>query len=137
MARIARLGGALLAETEGTYFLIGNTKQPTDFPAAGFEKPVEIDPLKRPYLALVQCASVELAAPWLTMDLEGEELARVVARCFLIERNGSVSERLWRLVTNPDEPEEETTQDAIDANWLGHTPAPIWQIVRDTVLRCT
>jgi hypothetical protein len=30
-----------------------------------------------------------------------------------------------------DEPEG-----AVDARWLGEIPAPVWQIVRDTVLRC-
>ena len=49
MARVGRLAGALLAETEGRYFLVGNTKEPCDFRALGVEPPPEIDALKRPF----------------------------------------------------------------------------------------
>lgn len=136
MARVGRLAGALLAETEGAYYLIGNTKVPCDFRAAGFEPPGEIDALKTPYIRLTPLREVTLAPPVLLLDVEGEELARRLARRFLIERNGSVSDRLWRLVWSPEDPLEEPGPEERDARWLGEIPDPIWQLVRDTVLRC-
>ena len=136
MARVSRLAGAILAETEGQYFLVGNTKEPCDFAKAGFEPPVEIDALKRPYIRLAARDRAELAQPWLLLEAEGEALARLLAERFLIERNGSVSERLWRLVASPEGSERNEGQ-AISSRWLGEMPASVWQIVRDAVLRCT
>jgi hypothetical protein len=49
----------------------------------------------------------------------------------VIERNGSVSERLWRLVLG-DAPAE-----VVDLRWLGQMPLQVWQVVRDTVLKCS
>ncbi|MGK4007867.1 precorrin-3B C(17)-methyltransferase [Sorangium sp. So ce1036] len=136
MARVGRLAGALLAETEGAYYLVGNTKVPCDFRAAGFEPPGEIDALKTPYVRLTPLREVTVAPPVLLLGVEGEELARRLARRFLIERNGSVSDRLFRLVWSPDDPLEEPGPEERDARWLGEIPDPIWQVVRDTVLRC-
>ena len=136
MARVARLAGAILAESGGEFFLVGNTKEPCDFEAAGFAPPGEIDALERPYLKLSARRPIELDAPYLTMAQEGEALAAMLAQRLLIERNGSVSERLWRLLMDPSGQEEAPGQDAVDARWLGEMPAPIWAIVRDTVLRC-
>ena len=42
MARVGRLSGAILAESEGAYFLVGDLKEPCDFSARGFEAPVEL-----------------------------------------------------------------------------------------------
>ena len=136
MARIGRIAGALLAETRGAYFLIGNTKEPCDFAAWGFERPAEIDAVARPYLRLRTCGPVEIRPPWLVLDIEGEALAEVMTERFMIERNGSVSERLWRLVTNPHARDDGPAAREIPAAWLGEMPGPVWQIVRDTVLRC-
>ncbi|MGH8582397.1 MAG: precorrin-3B C(17)-methyltransferase, partial [Gammaproteobacteria bacterium] len=58
------------------------------------------------------------------------------ARRFLIERNGSVSDRLWRLVTGVDEEDEAPEAEELDAQWLVQVPDRIWEIVRDSVLRC-
>jgi len=75
--------------------------------------------------------------PWLEIAVEGEELARRLAARFLIERNGSVSDRLWRLVLRGDPDAEDPARDAVvDARWLAEMPAPIWDIVRAQVLRC-
>lgn len=141
MARVGRLAGAFLAETEGQYFLVGNTKEPCDFAAMGFEPPVEVDALKRPYVRLSIARPVQLPAPWIDLDTEGEALARLLAERFLVERNGSVSERLWRLVIDPDGGPEGRGQpdgmEGISARWLGEMPSAVWRIVRDTVLRCT
>lgn len=136
MARVGRLAGAILAETGGEFFLVGNTKEPCDFNAAGFEAPGEIDALKRRYIKLVARGAVELAPPYLTLGLEGEALAALLAERLLIERNASVSDRLWRLLMDPSGQEELPEGDAVDARWLAEIPAPIWGIVRDTVLRC-
>jgi hypothetical protein len=136
MARVGRLAGAILAETNGEYFLVGNTKAPCDWGRAGFVPPAAIDATTTPYLRLEPVRPVPLAEPYLTFALEGEELARMLADRFVIERNGSVSDRLWRLIENPDLALEPAARSSIDARWLGEIPSPIWRIVRDSVLRC-
>jgi len=137
MARVGRLAGALLAETEGRYFLVGNTKEPCDFRALGIEPPAEIDALKRPFLALGATRSIPLGPTCLTLALEGEALAERLAACFVIRRTGSVSERLWRLVTGAEEGDDETPTGVIDARWVGEMPLSVWSVVQDTVLRCS
>jgi hypothetical protein len=136
MAHVGRLAGAILAETGGEFFLIGNIKEPCDFEAAGFESPGEIDALERRYIRLVPRRTVEIAAPYLRLELEGESLAVLVAERLLIERNASVSDRLWRLLIDPSGHDELLEDEVVDAPWLAEIPAPIWGIVRDTVLRC-
>jgi hypothetical protein len=135
MARVGRLAGAILAETAGEFFLVGNLKEPCDFAAAGFQAPKEVDAVKRPYIKLVAKHQVAVTGPYLTIDCEGEALARLLAERLVIERNGSVSERLWRLITDPGG-REEVPDEPVNARWLAEMPAEIWQIVRDTVLRC-
>jgi hypothetical protein len=174
MARVGRLAGAIIAETAGDHYLIGNPKQPCDWRAAGFEPPGELDARVRPVVRLVRCSDPVPAAPVpaapvldgpapaasvpaapvleLEVELEGEALPMLLAERFVIARTGSVSERLWRLVTGqldeldgeldrePDEKldgKSELPGAVIPARWLGELPAPVWQIVRDTVLRCT
>ncbi len=136
MARAGRLAGAILAETGGKFFLIGNTKEPCDFEAAGFEPPGEIDALKQPYIRLSARRSIEISPPCITLDLEGEALAAVLAERLLIERNGSVSDRLWRLLMDPSGQEDFPEDQVAYVRWLGEIPSPIWGIVRDAVLRC-
>jgi hypothetical protein len=134
MARIGRLAGAILAETEGRYYLIGDLKEPCDFGCAGFEPPGELTAGAHAYRALAALRPIALEPPVLTIALEGERLAQRLADFLVIKRNGSVSERLWRLITQPEVHEG---QAEIDARWLGEVPRSIWQIVQDTVLRCT
>lgn len=136
MARVVRLAGAILAESSSEFFLVGNTKEPCDFAAAGFESPGEVDALKRSYIRLVPRRAIELAPPCLTLELEGEALAALLAERLLIERNGSVSDRLWRLLIDPSGQEELPEHEAVDVCWLAEIPTPIWGIVRDSVLRC-
>jgi len=136
MARVGRLAGAILAETQGQFFLVGNLKEPCDFVAAGFEPPGAIDAMTRPFVRLTSSRSVQLAKPCVTLDVEGEALARLLAERLLIHRNGSVSERLWRLVTDPTGAGERRQVD-VAARWLGEVPPEIWTIVRETVLKCT
>lgn len=140
MARVGRLAGAMIVETRGAVYLVGNPKVPCDFAAAGFEPPPAIDARVRPFIRLSPRRPVELAPPVLALDIEGEALAQLLARSFLIERTGSISERLWRLVIGqaPDAPDDDDTAvDVVQARWLGELPGPVWQIVRDTLLRCS
>lgn len=137
MARVGRLAGAILAETEGQFFLVGNPKEPCDFASVGFEPPGVINAMERPFVRLSPCRSVQVPQPYLTVDVEGEALARLLVDRFVIQRNGSVSDRLWRLVTDPKRENRAGLGGSIDAQWLGEVPTEIWQIVRETVLKCT
>jgi hypothetical protein len=133
VSRVGRLGGALLAETGGTCYLVGNLKRPCDFAAAGFE-PAEIDALATPYLRLARSGPLVVPGPWLTLAVEGEDLPRLLAARLLVERNGSVSDRLWRMILS-DDPDAEVSGE-VDARWLGEIPTHVWRVVRETVLRC-
>ncbi len=137
MALVGRLAGAILAETEGQFFLVGNPKEPCDFAAVGFEPPGVIDAMERPFIRLSPLRPVQVPQPYLTMNVEGEALARLLVDRFVIQRNGSVSDRLWRLVIDPKQENRVAPVGNIDARWLGEIPAEIWQIVRETVLKCT
>lgn len=137
MARVGRLAGALLAESEGRFFLVGNPKEPCDFQAVGFEDPGEIDALARSFVELRPMREIALDGPKLAVELEGEYLARLLAQRLLIERNGSVSERLWRLVTGAEDDEDEAPAGLVEADWLAEVPGGIWRIVRGAVLKCT
>ena len=129
MARIGRMAGAIVAQTGDDYYLVGDTKEPCDFAAHGFlAPPRDRSPVEQPWVRLAVHGEPRLDAT-LHMALEGEALAELLAHRFLIRRNGSVSERLWNVVT-----EHHNTSEA--ATWLHAMPAPVWDIVRDTVLRC-
>lgn len=137
MAQVARMDGALLVHTGSHYYLVGNLKRPCDFRAHGFETPSqEIDAVARPYIELVRLhAAVKLETPNIVVPLEGEALPRLLAGRLLIDRNGSVSDRLWRLVIGEtdESPHVPATQ---DVHWFTETPDRIWNIVRESVLRC-
>ena len=135
MAQIGRLAGALLVETRDEWWLVGNTKEPCDWGAHGFEAPPEVDAMKRPYVRLQKAGKPNIGEPHLVVELEGEALARELATRLLVERNGSVSERLWRLVLGVEEPSE-AQRGGVACRWLIEAPDPIWRIVRDSVLRC-
>lgn len=137
MGRAYRFAGAIVAESNGQFVLVGNTKEPCDFGAHGFETPIEVDAVKRPFVRLARTRQAQLAGAFLEMDLEGEAFARALADRFLIERNGSVSERLWRLVlAGGDADADLPSGGRVDARWLGAMPLAVWRIVRDSVLRC-
>jgi hypothetical protein len=138
MARVGRLAGALLAETRGDYYLVGGLKEPCDWPARGLESPAgELDAVAQPVVKLAPCGPVDLGGTVLEIDLEGMALTDTLARRLLIRRNGSVSERLWRLVTGADDAGEVPSDGPIAARWLGEIPDAVWDVVRDAVLRCT
>ena len=136
MAYVSRMAGAILAESRGEFYLIGNLKEPCNFEKHGFEKPAEVDAMKHAYVRLAAKHEISVAGPFLNVDFEGEELARLLAERFVIERNGSVSERLWRLVTDPGGEERALPEAGFNCQWLVEIPGEIWQIVRDSVLRC-
>ncbi len=136
MARVGRLGGAMLAETQGEYFLVGNLKEPCKFESHGLESPGELDAIKHPYIRLSATREVEMVGPHLLLNCEGEALPRLLAKRLLIERNASVSDRLWHLIINPDGDEDTLASNEIKCQWLVEMPTEIWQIVRDSVLRC-
>ena len=140
MARVGRIAGALLAETGGAYLLVGNPKQPCDWRACGFAAPGELDARLRPVVPLVRLPDTEapaLGTPCLVLEVEGDALGRLLADTLVIPRTGSVSERLWRLVTGQRDEDDAPPPDEIAARWLGELPPAVWQIVRDTVLRCS
>jgi hypothetical protein len=137
MATVGRLAGALLAESRGEYYLVGNTKVPCDWAAAGFEPPAEIDALKRPFITLSACRAIEIAPPRLLLEVDGEALPRLLAELFLIERTGSVSERLLRLVLGQTDEDPEPSAETVSVQWLADMPKQVWAVVRDTVLRCS
>jgi hypothetical protein len=138
VSRVGRLAGALLAETGGQFFLVGHLKRPCDFPASGFEPPASaIDGQPDPWLRLQPSGPLAVPGPWLQLDVEGQDLPRLLAQRLLIERNASVSDRLWRLILtaapDADSPRHDTL---IDARWLGQMPLHLWRIVRENVLKC-
>jgi len=139
MARVGRLAGALVAETSGAYYLVGNPKVPCDWRAVGFEHPGELDARVRPVVPLVVLAGAAppLGEPQLIFETEGEALAKLLVDAFVIPRTGSVSERLWRLVIGESDERDAPVPAVISARWLAETPPHIWALVRDTVLRCT
>jgi len=71
---------------------------------------------------------VPLSSPIEVDDRDADELAAILRARLVIARNQSVSERLWRLVTHDG---------ATRAQWLVDAPAHVWEIVRDSVLRCS
>lgn len=126
----------MLLHTQDAYFLVGNTKEPCDFPAHGFVRPLALDAQPFvPVIALERCGEVAPVGPLQVSALEGEALAQCLAKRMLIERNASVSERLWRLVALQDD-QGRFPEGPTDADWLLTMPQKVWDIVRDTVLRC-
>ena len=142
MARVSRLAGALLVESGTRAFLVGDLKRPCDWAAAGFVAPLEVAPLERPLLELerldaAHCEGGEPAGASLWIECEPDALESLCQGLFerlLIERNGSVSERLWGLILDHTEPGPDGR---FRADWLASIPPAIWSIVRDSLLRCS
>lgn len=142
MARVGRLCGALLIETElhgePAWFLVGDTKVPCDWAAAGFNKPAERDVVQEPFVRLSGRGTAKLSGTTLSIALEGVEAARIIAERLTVSRNGSVSERLWNLILGEHEVEAEAEAGrTIPCAWLCEMPAAVWAVVRDAVLKCS
>ena len=104
-ARVGRWMGAIVVESGGKQVLVGNPKEPCSFaPPVPLSSPLEVD------------------------DRDALELAEIMTARLVIARNGSVSERLWRLISHDG---------ATRAQWLVDVPAAVWEIVREQVLRCS
>jgi hypothetical protein len=138
MAKVWRLGGAIVAETGDEFYLVGDLKEPLDFTQFGFATPPVVSGKDNPYVRLTCLAdsNVTKSQPFLDMPIEGEALAKKLVSTFVIHRNGSVSERLWRLVTETSEVQSTEAGDVVAARWLSETPSEVWEAVRDSVLRC-
>jgi len=80
---------------------------------------------------LVPSGTPSLEGVSLRVSLTGEAAARTIAERLTVPRNGSVSERLWRLVA------DEAEEGEIAATWLCEMPTQVWDVVRDAVLKCT
>jgi hypothetical protein len=116
--------------------LLGDTKVPCNWQAAGFIAPADRDVKRERWVQLVPVGSPALQGTTLEIGAEGEEVAQRVAARLTIDRTGSVSERLWRLVVGEDEADDPTSAE-IAASWLFEMPGPVWDIVRDAVLKCS
>ena len=120
MVGVGRYKGAIVVEAGGAQWLVGNPKEPC----------VEVpDTLEAPFVRALGTA-VTVTPGFIIEDGDGEALALELAAKLVIARNGSVSERLWRLVRGEGD-------EAPRLQWLIELPRPIWDIVRDTVLRCS
>ena len=101
MALVGRLAGAILAETGGQFFLVGNPKEPCDFVAVGFESPGVINAMERPFIRLSPLRPVQIPEPYLTMTVEGEGLARLLVDRFVIQRNGCFRIEFFQFLAYP------------------------------------
>jgi len=140
MARVGRLAGGLLLETQlGTgaaWFLVGDTKVPCDWHAAGFAPPAPRDVIRERFVQLEVRGTPTFTGTTLSIALEGQAAARELAERLTVSRNGSVSERLWALILGEDEIEEPTGQ-TIPCAWLAEMPIAVWDVVREAVLKCS
>ncbi len=148
MTTVSRLAGAILVEDSGCFYLVGDSKEPLNYKEYGFQDTWEgqplkdRDPVKQVVVPLLILATEtqggitgDFPKPKLQMIAKGEgaAVALRLAQALVIRRNGSVSERLWNLVL-----ESSGERDGlVDIQWLCDTPEPIWDIVRDQVLRCS
>jgi len=105
VARMGRWMGAIVVEARGVQRLVGEPKEPCTF---------------APPVPLSSALEVEAG--------DVDALAALVTARLVIARNGSVSERLWRLCT---------ADGNARAQWLVDVPAHVWEIVRDSVMRCS
>lgn len=140
MARVGRLAGGLLLETtvgnQAAWFLIGDTKVPCDWSASGFLPPPERDVIRERFVQLEVRGAATLTGTTLLVGLEGLEAAQAIGERLTVNRNGSVSERLWTLILGEDEIEEPTGR-IVPCAWLCEMPTAVWDVVRAAVLKCT
>jgi hypothetical protein len=104
--------------------------------AAGFAAPWERDVIRERFVQLEVQGTPSLTGTTLSIALEGVDAARAIGERLTVNRNGSVSERLWGLIIGEDEVEEPTGQ-IVPCAWLCEMPTAVWDVVRDAVLKCT
>ena len=134
MAELNRLAGAILLQVEDEFYLIGDTKEPCKFEERGFVAPQERDVVKTPYIKLETNGTDLVKDDDYTIFFQSnqDDLPEQMVEKFMIFRNGSISERLWGLVTETSEKEAKV----VNGQWLVETPVDVWEIVRDSLLRC-
>ncbi len=131
MSTVGRLAGAILAKSGDDWFLVGEFKEPCDVTTLGFEKAGEIAHRDgAPITRLRRSAPFSFEGETFEIPLEGEALARALYDRLVIYRNHSVSERIWRLLSVAQMGRRE-------ARWLIELPMPVWELVRDSVLKCS
>lgn len=132
LSKVTRLAGAILAETNGEYYLVGELKEPCNFEECGFERFPESNP-DSPVKSrkLKNLRPILIDSEYLEMETQGEALAELLFKRFVIGRNHSVSERLWRVVTV-----RKKENGVTDARWLEQMPDEVWEIVRENILKC-
>jgi hypothetical protein len=118
------------------WFLVGDTKVPCDWQAAGFAPPPQRDVIQERFVQLEVRGAPSFSGTTLSLPLEGREAAREIGERLTVSRNGSVSERLWALVLGEDELDQPTGR-TIPSAWLCETPVAVWNVVREAVLKCT
>ncbi|MBQ48492.1 MAG: precorrin-3B C(17)-methyltransferase [Zetaproteobacteria bacterium] len=134
MAIISRLAGAILCQTDSSFYLVGDLKEPLDFTSAGFDEE-NIEPLKKPWVKLSPNGrAIDKGSEQVLMEyLADDALVEKLADLFMIKRNGSISERLWGLMLETNEVHKDGVP---DCTWLAQTPEDVWDMVRETVLKC-
>jgi hypothetical protein len=125
MTRIGRYAGSIIVDDGARQILVGNPKEPCAVP----------DTLEAPFVRALD-ERVPLSGCVLVVEGKGEHaqldaLAKLISDKLVIQRNGSVSERLWRVITNQQASGE------LAAEWLVEIPMHVWNIVRDTMLKCS
>ncbi len=137
---LSRLAGALLLTADGGSILIGNTKEPCDWQQAGFEQPAELQTGSSGVRVLQRIGNPQQpASPVLFVHADGqsaEAVAAILANRFLIRRNSSVSDRLWRIVIGINDESPNDSPIHSDVSWLVAMPEQVWNIVRDAALKC-
>lgn len=132
--RLGRLGGAVLYETDGEYYLIGNLKQPCNFEDFGFFTPEE---------TIGRCVKLrignrELAESFVFPYLiQGGTSPEDIYEKFSVYRNSSISERLFTLVRDNSDKVIWKGTEYSDLRWIGSMPLPVWNIVRESILKCS
>jgi hypothetical protein len=92
--------------------------------------------IRERFIQLAVRGAPTLTGTTLSVGLEGVEAARAIGERLTVNRNGSVSERLWGLILGEDEVEEPSGR-AIPCAWLCEMPAGVWDVVREAVLKCS
>ena len=143
---VSRLAGSLIVTGPRTAYIVGQPKEPCNWSDFGINPTVDFDhwkkpfmtelSLHRPYTAIGHRFVMTAISGNNSQKNDEKHLAEVLSSRLLIERNGSVSERLWHLVHQMDITDYSTEPLETNIDWLITMPAGIWNIVRDTVLRC-
>ncbi len=138
-ATLSRLAGAMLLAGGQEFYLIGNTKEPCDWAAIGLSKPAEGEAAMSRVRRLHRVSEMPVSykpCGSVVSSQSVEAIAEALAARLLIVRNASFSERLWRIVTGASDENNVAADEAPDVSWLVQMPDHVWEIVRETALKC-